>query len=244
MYKLLIADDERKIREGLALLFPWSQFDMEVVGQCSNGQEVIEFLEDNEVDIVLLDIVMPKMTGIEVSKYIHENRLGIKVVLLSAFREFEYAQESLRYQVKDYVVKPTKYEELVRVFTRLKRELDEQARAALDMNVPEESGIVERIKRYIEEHYATACLDSIADELNLNVFYISRAFKRKTGMNIFPYLTQVRMSKACEYLQLPDIKIYEVCSLVGYTEPRSFSRAFKKQFGITPTEFRASFGLG
>ena len=172
---------------------------------------MIEFLEDNEVDIVLSDIVMPKMTGIEVSKYIHENRLSVKVVLLSAFREFEYAQESLRYQVKDYVVKPTKYEELVRVFTRLKQELDEQTQAALDMHIPEESSIVDRIKRYIEEHYATACLDSIADELKLNVFYISRVFKRKTGMNIFPYLTQVRMSKACEYLQLSESDI-EVCS--------------------------------
>ncbi len=234
MYKLLIVDDEVTIRTSLANYFPWEQVGFEVVGICADGNEAIDFIEKNKVDILLSDIMMPNVTGIELVKYIYEKKLKIKVVMISAHSEFDYARDSMRYGVKYYVLKPTKYEELNQVFSELRIELDME-----NVEVTEEDlNTIERIKKYIDENYKSASLESISDFFHLNLHYISRLFKMKTNMNFSDYLTQVRMEKAKILLATSEQLISEICSCVGYSDPRSFSKAFKKHTGVTPREYK------
>lgn len=238
MYKLLIADDEAKIRNGLVNYFPWNQEGFDVVCECSDGRQVIACLECTDVDVLLLDIVMPHVSGLDVVKYIAEKKLPVKVIILSAHREFDYAQKCLRLGVQDYVLKPTKYDELVEVFRKVRVELDDQRNSSADRET-QALDITEQIKALVHGNYQSITLEDISDKLHMNTSYISRMFKKRAAISFSDYLTQVRMEKACDLLGRPGILIYEVCSLVGYTEPRSFSKAFKRQYGITPREYKA-----
>lgn len=236
MYQLLIVDDEVTIRTSLANYFPWVQEGFVVAGICADGREAIRFLDGGQIDVLLIDIMMPHVTGIEVARYIYEKGLRVKVVLLSAHGEFSYAQTSMRYGVKYYVLKPTKYEELKQIFSEVREALDQEN--GQEKEGAEETDVVERMRRYIDENCATATLEEISELFHLNLSYISRLFKKKMSVNFTDYVTQVRMEKARRLLNDSDCLISEVCVIVGYSDPRSFSKAFKKYFGVSPRDFR------
>ncbi|MGF7017224.1 two-component system response regulator YesN [Lachnospiraceae bacterium PF1-21] len=103
---LLIADDEYFIRQRLKKIIPWTQLDLKLVGEASNGVEVLNILNEQPIDIVLLDIRMPKMLGTEVAAQIHQNHPDTQVIILSGYDEFEYARKALQNGVSDYLLKP------------------------------------------------------------------------------------------------------------------------------------------
>lgn len=123
-YRLLIVDDEREVREVLSEIVDWSELGFEVVQTLKDGRDTIAYLEQQLVDVVLSDIKMTFESGIDVARFIKERQLPVKVVLLSGYQEFQLAQEAIRYDVSDYLLKPTDLDELYRVFRNLKRELD------------------------------------------------------------------------------------------------------------------------
>ncbi len=105
MYKVIIVDDEALIRKGLISLVNWIELGCDVVYEAVNGADAINYLESNPVDIVVSDIKMPEMDGISLSKYIYENHPPIKVIILSAYADFSYAQSAIEYNVVDFVIK-------------------------------------------------------------------------------------------------------------------------------------------
>ena len=104
-YKIMLADDEPIMRKALQTLVEWHQFECEVVYVAANGNEVIENLEKVKPDILITDIKMPGMDGIEISKYIWEKKLATKVIILTAYADFSYAKSAIRYNVVEYVTK-------------------------------------------------------------------------------------------------------------------------------------------
>lgn len=126
MYTLVVVDDEYEIRTGLSNCFPWREVGFNVVKQFENGKECLNYICKNKVDTVLCDVKMPIMSGIELAKEIFEKNIDTKMVIISGYTDFEYARQALRYGVKDYIVKPTKYNEMVEVFKRIKSELDNE----------------------------------------------------------------------------------------------------------------------
>lgn len=127
MYKVIIADDERRIREGLKKQMPWEELGFEVVNTFADGEEVIEYLEYMPVDVVLTDIRMPHGTGIDVARYVYESKLSCKVVFISAYKEFEQAVQGMKFGVEDYILKPTRIEEFKELFMKFKVDLDAKA---------------------------------------------------------------------------------------------------------------------
>ncbi len=117
---LVIADDEPNIRNSLRLLFPWEELGVSVVFLASNGQEVLDYIDDNPVDIVLADIRMPVMDGLTLTRILKERDSSIAVVLLSAYSDFEYARSAMRYGVTAYLTKPVNYTELIDIFRKIK----------------------------------------------------------------------------------------------------------------------------
>lgn len=105
-FNVVIADDEYFIRQRLKKLIPWDELKLTLVGECENGLQVIDLLATHRVDLLILDIQMPKMTGIEVAQYIHTKTLKTKIIILSGYNDFEYAQKTLRFGVVDYLLKP------------------------------------------------------------------------------------------------------------------------------------------
>ncbi|MBY9078126.1 putative response regulatory protein [compost metagenome] len=245
MYKLLIADDESEIRNGLSQYFPWNEIGFEVVGLTVNGLETLDFISNHAVDILLCDIKMPVMGGLDVAKELYEQRSKVNMVMLSGYREFELAQMALNFGVKHYLLKPTKYTELTRVFERLKEDLDQERNLAREGEETGDSGqqavsekTIDKVKAYIDEHYKEASLENAAKIAYMNPYYLSRYFKQKTGKNFSEYLMEIRMEKAAELLKDESYKTYEVSEIIGYSNAKNFTRTFRRHFGKTPRDYR------
>ena len=128
MYKLIIADDEKCIREGLKDIIPWAETGFRVVGVFDDGAGVLEYIQNNNVDVVLTDIKMKRVSGIDIAKYVSEKKLNRPIVVfLSGYREFELAHQAMMNNVYSYILKPAKNSEIVEVFKKLKEKLDSQA---------------------------------------------------------------------------------------------------------------------
>ena len=126
MYRLIIADDEKRIRNGLWHSVDWAKLGFEVTGVFSDGSEILESLQHARADVILTDIKMTKVSGLDVAKYVHEHKLPCHVVLVSGHREFELALEGLRYGVEDYILKPTNIHDLEAIFQKIRLGLAEQ----------------------------------------------------------------------------------------------------------------------
>lgn len=245
MYKLVLVDDEAEIRNGLSQYFPWHEVGFELIAQFDNGRKALDYMLVQPVDALLCDIRMPVMTGLEVAGELHRRGSKTKVIFLSGYKDFEIAKQAMAYEVKGYIVKPTKYKELFETFSALKLELDKTRAGEAGADKSEGAAtfsekVIATIKEYVETNYASATLEDAAALIHMNPYYVSKYFRDKTGQHFSNYLVEVKMKKAAELLMDIRYKTYEVSERVGYTQAKNFTRTFKKYYGISPREFRNS----
>lgn len=245
MYKLLIADDEYEIRYGLCKFFPWNDIGFTVVAQAENGKQALEIIKSENVDAVLCDIMMPVMTGLELAKILHESKSRTKIIFFSGYQDFNYAQQAIEYGVNSYILKSTSYNELIRVFTKVRKELDEENKSHenCEDNLNFDEKIIYVIKKYVNEHYRDVTLEDLTKVVHMNPDYISKFFKQKTNQNFSDYVMEVRMKNAARFLEDIRYKIYEISDMVGYSNSFNFTRTFRNYFGMTPTQYRKRKGL-
>ena len=122
--------------------------------------------------------------------------------------------------------------------------IEDPERLRLQSKRSEKSGsVIEEAMRYIRENYnRDISLDEVSREVNISPYYFSKLFKDSTEQNFIEYLTNLRMDKAKELLLTTDSSMKEICSMVGYADPNYFSRTFKKNIGVTPTEYKENKG--
>ena len=125
-YKIIVADDEWTIRNGLTNYVDWAKMGFRVVADVMDGQDILDYLKDNEVDVVFSDVQMCQVSGLTVARWVYENRPDVKVVLISGYKEFDYIKEAMAYKVSDYVLKPIDFMALEETFRKVKKELDER----------------------------------------------------------------------------------------------------------------------
>jgi two-component system response regulator YesN len=247
MYKLLIIDDEAEIRIGLSNYFPWNQFGFEVAAQAENGIQALSVLESRHIDVALCDIKMPVMDGLAFCKEVCSRKLNLIIILLTGYKDFEFARSAIEYGVRKYLLKPTDHKEIAELFTRIREELNCATHAfGLKNNEKEiiiKSGnyydrIINITKAYVQNNIQCATLESAADEVCMSAPYLSKLFKSKIGENFSDYLIAQKMEKAAELLRQTDSKVYEISEQVGYSNPNNFARTFKKYFGVTPYQYR------
>jgi Response regulator containing CheY-like receiver domain and AraC-type DNA-binding domain len=249
MYKLLVVDDEYESRNTLCSCFPWGDIGFEIVGQIDNGRFALDYITKSPVDVVLCDIKMPVMTGIELARELYPMERKPVLVFLSGYRDFEYAQKAMEYGVRYYIVKPARYEEVLNVFTQLKKDLDKSSgkiksnttASVLQNNneaISYSDKIIQNVKLYVLDNCSQASLESISKMIHMNSCYLSQLFKQRTGINFSDYLIEVKMKKAAELLKNIEYKTYNVSEMVGYTNAKNFSRTFKSYYGISPKEYR------
>ena len=239
LYRIIIIDDEKEISNGFAQFFPWEKLGYSVAGQFSSAKEALAFIKSNTVDIVVSDVVMPGMTGIDLAYELSLLELIPQplIVLFSAYNTFKYAQQALEYGCSNYILKSAGYDELIANFTRLKEKLDAE-RCVHERTPEDDDKIIKTIKRYVSSELADANLDDAAAMVFMSASYVSRYFKQKTGMNFTDYVMKERMSLASELLLNLRYKIYDISAMVGYNNPFNFTRSFKKFYSITPKDFR------
>lgn len=244
MYTLILVEDDYQIRNGLHHFFPWQQTGFHILESFENGQQALQYVERHPVDVVLADIRMPVMDGLSLAEELARKPNGPCVVIMSAYRDFEYAHRALSLGIRHYMIKTARYDELIGIFAHLKAELDEdEARGApaasapvseIDMN----DATVQRITEHILSHLSAASLRTAAAHVNLSPVYVSQYFKEKTGTHFIDYLIHVKMQHAARLLADPKIKVWEISEAVGYSNEKNFSRAFKKHYGVSPNEYR------
>ena len=250
MIKVLIVDDEKYVRMGIKTETDWALIGCEVVGEAANGLEALELADQVRPDLVVSDIRMPKMDGIELAEKLVEKYPGVKVIFLTAYNEFEYARQAIRIGVSDYLLKPFQDGELEASIQRLlhlhpnapasNSELEEQL---IPLKGKEEvaNRYVQTAISYIEEHYPDMdfSVGKLAESMAVSEGHISRLFKAETEVSINNYLTKYRIRKAMDYLKDVQVKVYEVAEKVGYQDLAYFSNTFKKLVGKTPSDYQA-----
>jgi two-component system response regulator YesN len=141
MYNVMIVDDEPMIREGLRTLIPWGELGFQVVDIAANGHEALQKFQQFIPDLMIVDIRMPGMNGLELVKSIRDLKLDMHILILSGYADFEYAKEAITYHVDGYLLKPVDEEELMEYLQQLKKQLDEK----LNRKVKVEIGSMERV---------------------------------------------------------------------------------------------------
>ncbi|MCT2195404.1 response regulator [Paenibacillus sp. p3-SID1389] len=129
MYKLILADDEEDVREGLLGLIDWEGLGYVVLETAENGKEAVELVEKHAPDVVVTDIQMPFMNGLQLSEWIRERYPATKIIILTGYEEFEYAQKAIRLGIDEYVLKPFSAGELAEILRKVKLQLDEEVAA-------------------------------------------------------------------------------------------------------------------
>lgn len=129
MYNIIIADDEKNIREGILELIEWEEIGCRVCGAARNGEQVLKYLEENreeEIHLVITDIKMPVMDGIQLAGILHDRFPEVRTIILTAYNEFEYAQQAIKYGVADFVVKNEFLQELPKSVERVTQQWEKQ----------------------------------------------------------------------------------------------------------------------
>lgn len=261
MIRLLIADDEKLEREALAEMVQ-RRFEREVVLEVAeNGRKAADTAVLWGADLILMDIEMPGMSGLDAARAVLAQRPSCRVIFVTAYSLFQYAHEAVHLGACDYLLKPVDPDELEASVRRAMRQIEterklEELAAAQPQpeqteteeeaeDAPEEGEnsqtalVMAHVRRYLEDNYMfDLSLDSVGEILHISPAYLSAQFKKYQKMNFLDCLTELRINAAKELLADPFRSSAEVASMVGYEDASYFARAFKKRTGMTPTQYR------
>lgn len=238
--RVLLCDDEATLLEGLIKLFDWEAHGLSPTAVCGDGVMAQNAARELRPDIMLVDINMPLMSGLEVIRTLSPHLPETVFIILSGYDVFEYAQAALKLRVFDYLLKPVRFDELGRVLDQA-RLFFLQGRVAAPA-VPaavEDEPLLNRLVSYLNTHLAEdISLNRLADAFNLNAAYISQFFKNKTGMNYLKYVTMLRINLAKELLSASEMPVSDVAAATGFEDYRVFTKVFKRQEGVPPSSWR------
>ncbi|WP_325200809.1 response regulator transcription factor [Oscillibacter sp.] len=246
MLKVLVVEDEEMIRRGIVLAVDWAALDCVVVGEAANGLEALEAVERLAPSLIITDLKMPQMDGIEMLRRLRERGNNAYVIILTAYDSFTYAQSALRLGAVDFLLKPFHDGDLERAVTALRRRMGSAAgdgeaeRSFPGLKKGDKSKYVLEAMDYIGEHYndPNIGIGAIAQHLGLSEGHLSHTFKKETDYTLLNYLTRYRIHKAMELLRDCRVKVYEVAEQVGYRDITHFSATFKKLVGTSPSEYQ------
>ena len=220
-----------------------------VVGKAQTGTQAYELVKELNPDLLITDIKMPMMNGIELLEKVHNRFPFIKFIIISGFSDFEYAKSAIRLQVSDYLLKPVDPEELKAALAAVREHFEIERSAYSDIfnpemtrNTPEQ--IAEVLKNYLVHNYNVDInLNLIATNMNYSSSYLTKIFCQKYDVTPSKFITSMRMSQARHYLtHNPELSIKQIGELVGYQDQGYFSRIFKKQMGVSPFDYRENPG--
>ena len=252
-------DDEKGITEGLKIIIEKGMPNCKVIGCAYNGSEGALRIMQYSPDIVLTDISMPILDGLDMIKDLKQKGCTSKFVIFSAYSEFEYAQRGIALGVEFYITKPIEEEELFDCLSKVMEDIKEKRLQSERYNELKNSykakegfidfkemqgdsacnDIIGDIKAYIVANFAgNISLAELSKRFFLNPNYLSQLFKDKTGITYSNFLIQTRIDKAKELLKKTDLKVYEVCESIGYTDTNYFSQLFKTYTGYSPNEYK------
>lgn len=235
--KIVIVDDEPKIRNGLSKLLS-SRPGFEIIGVFENAMEALEQLSVSYADVIITDIKMPEINGLDLINRIREKDENTKIIILSGYSDFSFAQRAIELGVTRYLTKPTNARELIGILEEIEKNI-QKPRSEEKQEMKVTNLFVQKAMDYISMNYSQKLtLTKISEQLCITPNYLSELLKKHTGQNVSEYIIDYRLEKACQFLKNPQLRIGEVSEKVGINDVRYFSSMFKKKYNLTPTEYR------
>ena len=239
MYSIMIVEDEYLVRQGIASLVNYEQFGMQVIAQAENGREAWQKFQENPADILLTDINMPQMNGLELAKLVRDQVPTCHIVFLTGYDDFDYARTAIKLGADDYLLKPFSKDDVEEMLAKVQTKLDKERKKAQIQNLVDQ-GQRSELEEAIHERLADSelSLKSLASQLGFSPSYLSVLIKKELGLPFQDYLIQERMKKAKLLLLTTDLKIYEIAEQVGFEDMNYFSQRCKQVVGLTPRQFK------
>lgn len=242
MLKILIAEDEELIRKGIVLTVDWASLGCIVTAEAANGAEALEMMDQHKPDLIITDLKMPVMDGIEMLEVLRKRGDQTPVIILTAYDSFDYARSALRLGAVDYLLKPFHDGDLENAVRYAKQKLVQPSPSIILPGIKKDSKskYVQETIGYITNQYSDPDISvgCIAAHMNISEGHLSHIFKQETGCTILGYLTRYRIQQAMILLKDCRIKVYEAAQQVGYRDIAYFSSTFKKQVGMSPSEYQ------
>jgi two-component system, response regulator YesN len=248
---ILIVDDEPRTRQGLQkILETWANGNYQLF-TASNGEEAMEVMQQQKVHILITDIRMPEITGLQLLKIAKDQSIDPVIIVISAYSEFEYAQEALRLGVINYLLKPISKKVLIEAVEGAVLAVEKQERAGMiekvvdtkliDANTQNHSNRepIRKAIDYINDHLQNELTQKeVADHVHLNASYLSVLFKEHVKVNFSEYVTRRRIQRAKELLMSTNLPINDIAEQSGYKTAKYFIKIFKELEDITPSAYR------
>lgn len=249
MYRVVVIEDEEAIRKGIIMSIDFSALNCILIGEASNGVEGIKLIQEKKPDIVITDVTMPLMSGIEMIEQTLE--YNYTSIIISGYDEFSYAKKAIKLGVCDYLMKPIDKEELNNVIQSIVSSFDLSSKISgllkeknqiehiqLLETLNKEDHLVDKIMEYINLHYSEKIfLSDIADVLNYSESLLSKRFRRVTQMTFNEYLNRFCIQKSIEYMKKGTYGLTGISDICGFSDYKYFSTVFKKYTGYTPSQF-------
>ena len=256
VYRVLIVEDEETIRKGLIFVVDWLKINCVVVGEAVNGIDGLNKIKELQPDIVITDVRMPKMDGIQML----EESICIykyEAVIISGYSEFEYAKKAITLGVSEYLLKPINFDHLYAVMNKLgdkissRDKLKSYVESAEDidlykgiLNIKHYEHIENKTKHvvnmleYIENNYdKKISLTDLSEKYDISTVYLNTKFREEINYTFNDFLNRYRILKSIELLKQGDLKMYEIADRVGFQDYKYFSQVFRKYIGHSPTNF-------
>jgi len=251
MYTLLVVDDEPILIKGIRSFIDFDTLSISNVYEATNGEEALEIFKTYKPDIVLADINMPKMNGLDFAVSAKILNPDIKIAMITGYDYFDYAVAALKSGVDDYILKPVSKIDIQELLQKLVTKVQEMQRSnevskLVDRLIKQSddgddsTGYKEKIQQEIDANISNFdfSLAYLAQALSLSTSYLSTLFKKIYGTSFQNYMVATRLDRAKILLLSTDMKVYEIAAVVGFWDPNYFSAAFKKRFNASPNQFK------
>ncbi len=245
--KIIVAENEQRAREGICKLLQSVSENLEVIAQASNGETALELIEQLEPDVVFTDIKMPYMDGITLIQKAREKKLRTEFVVISAYADFQTAQQCISLDVTEYLLKPLIKAELENVLTRLSARIkgqnvylsnEEKEGESLRSQYPDAHPMVLRALDMIEKRYQKKITQTeLAEKLGISPQYFSYIFSKHVGEGFATFLKKYRIQQAIKLFEKGEEDKNEVAYKVGYSDVKYFYRVFREVTGKHLSEY-------
>ncbi|WP_151733553.1 response regulator transcription factor [Paenibacillus tengchongensis] len=248
---ILVVDDEPRTRQGIKQTLEQWAAGRYTVETAENGVEARERLLKERFHLLITDVRMPQVSGLELIRSLSAVHRKPAVIVISGYAEFTYVQQALQLGAFNYLLKPLDKAELLRVAEEaLKHEEEGQRREKLEKLVdhrlleidPDQPVMGEAVREalaYVEGHLGDQLtMAEVAGRLHLNASYFSVLFKEQTGLPFSEYLTRLRLQRAKELLLNSRLSVAEIGESVGYRTDKYFIKVFKEHEGVSPSRYR------
>ncbi|OPJ61187.1 response regulator transcription factor [Clostridium oryzae] len=241
MNKALFVDDEPFILEYLREIVDWEQFGYSQVDTSTDSKQALKLLQSNDYYLLITDIRMPEISGLDLLKDIHEKKLSTKVILLTGYSDFCYVQEAIRLGATDYLLKPILKEDMEESLNLLISDSEDGNENVSENSVENSSHVICQLNQYIRKHLdEDLSLTKLGEKVFLHPSYLSRLYKNETGHSISHFIQEEKMKKAASLLLDTNLRIKDIAEQVGYQKVQYFITLFKHYSGETPQQYRNS----